>query len=682
MHDSGLRHRLLAILAADGVGYSRLMAVDEQATVAALDAAREVFREQIAAHGGRLVDTAGDSVLAVFDTAGGAVGAALAVQSRLSGGPPANGDAPATPDLRFRIGVHLGDVIEKADGTVYGDGVNIAARLQALAEPGGLTVSHAVQAAVQGRVAASFEDIGPQAMKHIAQPVRACRVRAGPGAPMPRRRLAWLTRPALAAAAAVLAIAAGAGGWFAWHAQDAAPSVAGSGGGAAVGPRTIAVLPFANLGDDKANEVFADGVTDELINLLSRVRGLRVTPRASSFYFKGKSVPTAEAARLLGVDHLVDGSVRRAGDRVRIAAQLVSASDGTVLWSRSYDRGLDDMLAAQAEIALGIARSLALSLDGSAGFGGRSTTNPRAWQSFLEARRLPAGQRLAAYEAVLAIDPQFARVHAEIAEELLMMAFGGKLPKPEASERMTRHLQEALRIDPRYDHAYGLLGAAARIVDDLEALRRVAQRALEVDPDSSAGHGWMAELKLHEGDMAGALQAFKRSAESLPLVQWARVHHARALRLANRPAQALQEIEQALALDPDSASALAEKAHSLLLLGRVDEGLRLARERELPTLLIRYGTPNDQAAMRQRTNLPAHDAAWQQFLLGRPDAVAEHLEAEHADDIQARGPVLFDAEYDPVRERPSFRAWLARHKLTEAHERAQAWRAANPVQRR
>lgn len=669
MESTGLRHRLLAILAADGVGFSRLMAADERATVAALDAARTVFREQIAAHGGRLVDTAGDSVLAVFDTAAGAVDAALAVQAGLAA---QRGATAPGQGLRFRIGIHVGDVFEKADGSVYGDGVNIAARLQALAEPDGLTVSQSVQMAVQGRAAAQFDDLGAQAMKNIAQPVRVFRARAGaPAAPQAGPRKG---RAAVAALAVVaLLVAAGA----AWQ-MRASPPPAGR-ADAATARRALAVLPFANVGDDKANELVTDGVTDELINLLSRVRGLRVTGRDSSFHFKGRQVPAAEMARQLGVAYLVGGSVRRDGARVRISAQLLDAADGTVLWSRAFDREFKDVLAAQTEIALGIAGSLTKSIDESASFGGRSTASTEAWQAFLEARALPAGQRIVAYERVLALDPNFARVHVALAEEVLGAALRGDLPKPAASERMTRYLEEALRIDPRYDHAYGLLGAAARIADDMPALRRTAQRALDVDPDSSAGHAWMAELKLHEGDMGAALTGFRRAAEPLPLVGWARVNHASALRLANQPAAALHEAEQALALDPNSLRAQAEKVHCLFMLGRRDEALRLARERDFTTLLIRYGAPEDLAALRARSNLGAHAGAWQQFLLGRPDAVVEHLEADHSGDIQDRARVLFDDEYDPVRALPSFAAWLARHRLTEAHARAQAWRAANPV---
>ena len=178
MSNSDLRHRLVAILAADGVGYSRLMSIDDQATVVALDSARAVFRDEIEANQGRVIDMAGDSVLAVFETATGAVQAALSVQNQLSSSAV---DKPEDLRMRFRIGVHLGDSIEKADGTVYGDGVNIAARLQGLAEPGGITVSESIRTAVKGKVCASFDDLGEQAVKNIADPVRPWRVRGDSG---------------------------------------------------------------------------------------------------------------------------------------------------------------------------------------------------------------------------------------------------------------------------------------------------------------------------------------------------------------------------------------------------------------------------------------------------------------------------------------------------------------------
>jgi adenylate cyclase len=237
---TNLRQRLLAILAADAAGYSRLMAVDERATVAALDAARAVFKARIESNRGRLIDTAGDSVLAVFETATGAVVAALEIQDELA----ASGVAvPEDRRMRFRIGLHLGDVIEKADGTVYGDGVNIAARLQALAEPGGITVSESIRSAVKGKVGASFEDQGERGVKNVADPVRVWRVCVGaagsPDSPPPSSQPSPADRKASAAGEIDLSL-------------PDKPS--------------IAVLPFVNMSGEPEQEYFTDGITEDTIS--------------------------------------------------------------------------------------------------------------------------------------------------------------------------------------------------------------------------------------------------------------------------------------------------------------------------------------------------------------------------------------------------------------------------------
>jgi adenylate cyclase len=290
-----MKRRLAAILAADAAGYSRLMAIDDQATLAALDAARTVFREQAEAQQGQIIDTAGDSVLAVFGTAAGAVAAALAIQAQVDELAHAE---PEDRRLRFRIGIHLGDVIEKADGTVYGDGVNIAARLQALAEPGGIAVSDSIRSAVKGKADAVFTDLGEQAVKNVADPVRTHAVVSAQGA--------------LAAATGV----------------DLCAPVPGFGGRPA-----IAVLPFANLSGDPGQEYFADGLAEDILTRLALWRWLPVIARNSSFSFKGRAVVVKALGRALGARYVLEGSVRKAGNRVRVTGQLIDAETGHHLWA-------------------------------------------------------------------------------------------------------------------------------------------------------------------------------------------------------------------------------------------------------------------------------------------------------------------------------------------------------------
>ena len=325
VNPSGLKHRLSAILAADAAGFARLMTVDDQATVAGLYAARAVFRRLVDAHQGRIIDMAGDSVLAVFETAGGAVTAALAVQEELA---ELVQGVPEDRCMRFRIGVHLGDVIEKSDGTVYGDGVNIAARLQSLADAGGITVSESIRTAVKGRqYGAGFEDLGEQQVRNIADPVRAWRVHPGGATSFGSSSLLPLQR-------------------------EAEPSGSmGLGLGLRLPDRpSIVVLPFTVMGSDPEQDYLADGLVQEIITELSRFRRLFVIARNTSFTYKGKHVDAARLGRELGVHFLLEGSVRRAGNRVRISAQLIDAQTGHHVWAERYEDVLSDVFELQERI--------------------------------------------------------------------------------------------------------------------------------------------------------------------------------------------------------------------------------------------------------------------------------------------------------------------------------------------
>ena len=332
-HGTKPRHRLVAILAADAAGYSRLMASDEQRTMAALDAARAVFREQIEAHNGRVVDMAGDSVLAVFETATGAVSAALDVQQRLEA---LVTGVPADRRMRFRIGVHLGDVFEKADGTVYGDGVNIAARLEGLAVPGGVTVSDAVQGAVRHRVAAAFEDLGEQQVKNIVDPVRAYRVLTATngGALAKRSWLTWMTpltsgRRSWQIGAAVVLSALSLGA-LAWLIREAA-----LGGGVVPITMSLAIGSIVAPSDDAATAQAAEALTQNLSPGLGAVeRSVRIVSLARQ---ANATATLRDVALAAGARYVVEGDLQTASPRRALNLRLVDTGRGTQEWSGRFD---------------------------------------------------------------------------------------------------------------------------------------------------------------------------------------------------------------------------------------------------------------------------------------------------------------------------------------------------------
>ncbi len=497
----------------------------------------------------------------------------------------------------------------------------------------------------------------------------------------------------IAAVAAVGAILGGLAGY--WNAIQAVKGAAGAAGAAEPAaarlpaPKSIAVLAFANLGDDRPDEQFADGVSEELLNILARVPGLRVTARRSSFQFRGQAAPLAEMARQLQVAYLVDGTVRKAGARIVITAQLVQASDGAVLWSDRFDSTPDDVLAAQAELALRIAARLNLRLE-AASLAGSGTRNAQAWQLFLQGRASPLGRREDFYRRALALDPQFARAHVELAREVFRRANVQSTPIDGAAVRASAsaHAQEALRIDPGNAQAQVMLAYAATWTGDRAAFALHARRVMELNPSDPDAHDLAADLHLQEGRMDDALAAVARMVELDPLDGHAHAVQSSWLLLAQQPQRALQAIERARLIDPDDFRYAASQSRILLALGRRDEALALARRaasqprlgKAAIDVLVLAGSPEDGAALQARTDLQPIDHARIALLHGQTSAFLDWLEAEPRYYGQMSFG-LFDPVWDAVRAEPRFQAWLQRLQLTQAHARAQAWRAANPAPR-
>jgi adenylate cyclase len=346
MSGERVERRLAAILAADVAGYSRLMGADEEGTLAALRAIRrELIDPKIAEHKGRIVKTTGDGMLVEFPSVVEAVAYAVALQRGMA---ERNAPIPNDRRIEFRVGINLGDVIVE-DGDIFGDGVNIAARVEGLAEPSGVCVSGLVYDQVRGRLECGFEDTGEQYLKNIARPVRVYRIRLDrEPRPTDGPTLALPDKP------------------------------------------SIAVLPFANMSGDPEQEYFADGMVEEIITDLSRIRWLFVVARNSSFTYKGQTVDVKRVGRELGVRYVLEGSVRKGGNRVRITGQLIDTSTGAHIWADRFDGSLEDVFDLQDKVASNVAGVIepALQAAEAARSAGRPTTDPTAYDLYLRAYAL------------------------------------------------------------------------------------------------------------------------------------------------------------------------------------------------------------------------------------------------------------------------------------------------------
>jgi adenylate cyclase len=496
MDRGGAEHRLTAILSADVVGYSRLMAEDEAATVRTLTAYRDEVSLLVTQHGGRVVDATGDNLLAEFPSTLDAVGCAVQIQRAIAA---RNADLPDERRMQFRIGVHLGDVRSEA-GRIYGDGVNIAARLEGLAEPGGISVSSAVRDQIRGKLELDFDDRGPQRIKNLPEPVHVYAIR-----PQSAAAAAAPSRVGLQLALAAASLLLLGGAFFAWRLlgvpDTAAPAAAARGEVAFADRPAIAVLPFDNLSGDPDQDYFADGIAEDLLTRLSAWRGAPIIARNSSFVYKGEAVDVMRVGRELGARYVVEGSVRRAGERVRVSAQLIDATTGHHVWAKQYDRELRDVFALQDEITAAIAASVQgqVSLSERARASRLDPQNLEAWELVLRAdwhanqfTLEGSANARSLYERAIELDPRYARAFVGLASVLYAYIGFRGTDNPERSiEELMRTARTAVSLDPRDAEAHVALASAYSLLGEWDEMYASTQRAVALNPSSARAASWL-----------------------------------------------------------------------------------------------------------------------------------------------------------------------------------------------
>lgn len=539
---SNSKRKLAAILSADVAGYSRLMADDEAATVATLNEARALFRSRIGAHRGCVIDTVGDSVLAEFTSPVEAVASTVEIQQALA---VRNSSLSGDRRMQFRIGVNLGDVIEDA-GTIYGDGVNIAVRLQELSEPGGLCISGTVFDQVEGKLPLSFKSLGEQTVKNIARPVRAYRLASPSVAKVilkPKFGLVWSS----AAAAAILGVA-GIVWWqtAAWKDSTAKPVVADEN-------RTrMAILPLASISTHPEDEYLADGMTEELISRLSRVNGLDVIARTSVMQYKGSNKDISTVGQELKVDAVLEGSIRKSGNKIRMTVQLIDVATQSHLWSQDYDRELKDVLATQSEISDQIARALHVKL-----------LRPAYVAS-----------------AAAPVDPETYTLYLKGLHHSATFT-------PEELKKSITYFERALARSPNdakswsgIARAYAILGwwAYATPAETFPIAKAAAQKALSIDSNLAQAHISLGIVQfLYDWNWLEAQQSYVKAIELSPGSADAHLFHGIWLKAMGRNEQAVAEIERANELDPLYLMANAELGWVAYYGGRLEEAAQNCR---------------------------------------------------------------------------------------------------------
>jgi TolB-like protein/class 3 adenylate cyclase len=536
MSTAPTQRRLAAILATDVVGYSKLMGQDEAGTLAALKVLRtELLVPKVGEHGGRIFKSTGDGLLIEFPSVVNAVACAVDIQSAMA---ERNLDQPETRVIRLRIGVNLGDIIVE-DGDVFGDGVNVAARIESIAPPDGIAITETVRHHLGNRLALQFEDLGERSLKNIDGTVRVCLIEPAKN-----------TGPKQGKSKAL----------------DTLPS--------------IAVLPFQNMSSDPEQEYFADGLSEDLITALSKVPGLLVIARHSTFACKGKSTDIRSVARELGVSYVVEGSVRRVASRVRITFQLINAVDGTHLSADRFDRELVDIFALQDEVVEKIVAALAGALPKAYVRPHRRAPIIEAYDLFVKGRVLalqsPHTAKLARsyFEQAIKLDPDFAEAHAWLAMTMILHTI--EWHREEPWENIRAEAERALTLDPDNADAHFVIGYVLAYERRLSEGREHFERALALNPNHADAWAFLGDVEVLNGRPQEAVRAAEKAFELNPIRL---ATHGWVMGFAQYAAQRYEDAIDTLS-HPSCRQAGCQRilAAALAQLGRLEEAHEVARQ--------------------------------------------------------------------------------------------------------
>jgi adenylate cyclase len=558
---------LAAIMFSDIAGYTAIMGRDEREAMRALDAHRGTLRTLLPKFNGRLIGEIGDGTLSSFHSAIDAVNCAREVQARVED----------NPELRLRIGIHLGDVVF-TNNTVIGDGVNVASRIHALAPPGGICISEHVYDEIRNKPGVRGKDLGKKQLKNVSRPIRVYALQAvGEDLSTGSRFGKRVAMGAIVSALLVAIVAA-----YVHRAQIVtvmplrAPATNG-------GLATVAVLPLSNLSADKSDEYFSDGMTDEIIGQLSKITGIQVAARTSSFVFKGKSEDAAKIASLLHVRNLLEGSVQRNADKLRIEVQLIDATNGFTLWSERYDEKMADVFQIQSDVAQSVAQSLRVKLIPAvrARLEKRPTDNLEAYNLSLQGRYYvrqftgqSAGKAIQCYSQAIEKDPKFAQAYQGLGDAYSNASSWTIAPR-DAVPKARSYYEKALQLDETLTEAHSGLALWVLFPYDWDwpGTEREFKRAIALDPNSAAAHAGYGWYFGYLGRLEEALPELERAREIDPLSPETVVNIGEAFMYRREYARADEYFRQAIAMAPDFYDSYLQQGWNLTCQGKNAEAV-------------------------------------------------------------------------------------------------------------